>query len=56
MDQQAIAQKFTAALDGLVEQVKKDRTVLAALLCGSLSHDHSFPTRRSSDLDRKSVV
>jgi hypothetical protein len=39
MDQQAIAQKFTAALDGLVEQVKKDRTVLAALLCGSLSHD-----------------
>ena len=34
-----VQQKFTAALDGLVEQVKADRSVLAALLCGSLSHD-----------------
>src|SRR5436309_8631454 len=35
----SIQQKFTAALDGLVEQVKGDRSVLAAILCGSLSHD-----------------
>ena len=30
---------FTAALDALVEQVKLDRSILAAILCGSLSHD-----------------
>lgn len=30
---------FTRALDGLVEQVKLDRSILAAILCGSLSHD-----------------
>jgi hypothetical protein len=32
-------QTFTAALDALVEQMKRDRSILAALLCGSLSHD-----------------
>jgi predicted nucleotidyltransferase len=31
--------RFTAALDALVEQVKRDRSILAAILCGSLSHD-----------------
>jgi len=31
--------QFTRALDGLVEQVKQDRAVLAAILCGSLSYD-----------------
>jgi hypothetical protein len=35
----SIQQKFTDALDALVEQVKEDRSVLAALLCGSLSYD-----------------
>ena len=35
----AIQQRFTAALDALVESAKADRSVLAALLCGSLSHD-----------------
>src|SRR6516162_5516458 len=35
----SIQQKFTAALDTLVELVKADRSVLAAILCGSLSHD-----------------
>jgi len=35
----SIRQTFTEALDALVEQVKEDRSVLAALLCGSLSHD-----------------
>lgn len=34
-----VHQKFTAALDALVEQVKRDRAILAALLCGSLAHD-----------------
>lgn len=31
--------KFAAALDALIEQVKHDRSVLAAILCGSMSHD-----------------
>jgi hypothetical protein len=31
--------KFTQALGALVEQVKGDRAVLAAVLCGSLAHD-----------------
>jgi hypothetical protein len=30
---------FAAALDNLVRQVRKDSSVLAAVLCGSLSHD-----------------
>ena len=34
-----IRQKFGAALDSLIEQVKQDRSILAAVLCGSLSHD-----------------
>src|SRR5688572_29762969 len=34
-----IQQEFTLALDALVEQIKGDRSVLAAILCGSLSHD-----------------
>ena len=40
--------KFTAALDVLVEQVKRDRSVLAAILCGSLSHDAVWA---KSDID-----
>jgi predicted nucleotidyltransferase len=39
MDHGTIRQHFTAALDALVEQIKADRSVLAAILCGSLSHD-----------------
>lgn len=35
----SIQQKFTEALEALVEQVKEDRSILAAILCGSLSHD-----------------
>ena len=34
-----VQQQFTTALDALIEQVKEDRSVLAAILCGSLSHD-----------------
>src|ERR1051325_2697535 len=35
----SIQQAFTRALDALVEQIKGDRSILAAILCGSLSYD-----------------
>jgi uncharacterized protein len=41
-------QTFTAALDRLVARVQQDRTILAALLCGSLSHDTVWA---KSDID-----
>jgi len=41
-------QKFTAAFDALIAQVRKDRSVLAAILCGSLSHDTVWD---KSDID-----
>lgn len=44
----SIQQKFTDALDALIEQVKEDRTILAAILCGSLSHDAVWA---KSDID-----
>lgn len=34
-----VKQRFSDAVDALVDQLKEDRSVLAALLCGSLSHD-----------------
>jgi predicted nucleotidyltransferase len=40
--------KFAEALDDLVAQVKKDRSILAAILCGSLSHDTVW---EKSDID-----
>ena len=43
-----VRQKFTAALDALIQQVKADRSVLAAILCGSLSHDTVWA---KSDID-----
>ena len=39
MNSASVPQAFAAALDGLVRQVQKDSSVLAAILCGSLSHD-----------------
>jgi hypothetical protein len=39
MDIGSVQRQFAEALDALVEQVKGDRSVLAAILCGSLSHD-----------------
>ncbi len=39
---------FTKALDALVEQIKADRSILAAILCGSLSHDTVWA---KSDID-----
>src|ERR1700686_501217 len=44
----AIQKKFTEALDELVAQVKEDRSILAAILCGSLSHDTVWA---KSDID-----
>src|SRR5581483_767497 len=44
----AAEQKFSTALAELIEQVKKDRSVLAAILCGSLSHDTVW---EKSDID-----
>src|SRR3954463_15604740 len=44
----SIQQKFTEALDALVEQLKGDRSILAAILCGSLSHDTVWA---KSDID-----
>jgi len=48
MNQQATRRQFTAALDALVAQIKEDRSVLAAILCGSLSHDTVWA---KSDID-----
>jgi predicted nucleotidyltransferase len=44
----SVRDTFVNALDALVEQVKLDRSVLAAILCGSLSHDTVW---RKSDID-----
>jgi uncharacterized protein len=41
-------EKFEAALHRLIEQVKHDRSILAAILCGSLSHDRVW---EKSDID-----
>ena len=48
MTPDSITRKFTAALDGVVEEVKRDRSILAAILCGSLSHDTVW---EKSDID-----
>ena len=47
-DQQAVRDRFSAALDALVDHVKGDRSILAVLLCGSLSHDVVW---EKSDID-----
>ena len=39
MTRDTVRETFTAALDTLVEQIREDRSILAAILCGSLSHD-----------------
>ena len=41
-------QKFNAALEALIERVKQDRSILAAILCGSLSYDTVWD---KSDID-----
>lgn len=44
----SIEQQFAAALDSLIQDVKEDRSILAAILCGSLSHDTVWA---KSDID-----
>lgn len=48
MEYASVRQTFDEALDALVEQVKGDRSVLAAILCGSLAHDRVWA---KSDID-----
>lgn len=48
MSRGSIRQRFDAVLDALVDQVKADRAILAAILCGSLSHDTVW---EKSDID-----
>ncbi|MCU1236173.1 MAG: hypothetical protein JWP63_4140 [Candidatus Solibacter sp.] len=43
-----VREEFRAALEGLVERIKHDRAILAAILCGSLSHDTVWA---KSDID-----
>src|SRR5215472_11450183 len=43
-----IKEEFDAALDRLLEQVRQDRSILTAILCGSLSHDTVWS---KSDID-----
>jgi uncharacterized protein len=43
-----IEKKFKDALDDLIAHVKEDRSILAAILCGSLSHDTVWA---KSDID-----
>jgi len=43
-----IQKKFTEALEELVAEVKRDKSILAAVLCGSLSHDTVWT---KSDID-----
>ena len=45
---ESVHQKFTGALETLVEQIKRDRSILAVILCGSLSHDTVWA---KSDID-----
>jgi uncharacterized protein len=47
-DLSAVERAFAAALEKLVADVARDRSVLAAILCGSLSHDTVW---RKSDID-----
>jgi len=48
MIHESVQRKFSEALNGLVEVVKEDRSILAAILCGSLSYDTVWS---KSDID-----
>ena len=48
-----IEQKFTRALEDLIAHIKQDKSVLAAILCGSLSHDTVWA---KSDIDLSLVT
>ena len=46
--QAAVEKRYHDALDSLVTQVKKDRNIIAAILCGSMSYDQVWD---KSDID-----
>lgn len=48
MSKRTVQRSFEDALLALVEQIKRDRSILAAILCGSLSHDTVW---EKSDID-----
>ena len=48
MHSEHVRQKFNAALDALIARIREDRSILAAILCGSLSHDTVW---EKSDID-----
>ncbi|MBX3277994.1 MAG: hypothetical protein KF868_08345 [Acidobacteria bacterium] len=48
MAESSIEQRFILALEALIDRIKEDRTVLAAILCGSLSYDAVWA---GSDID-----
>src|SRR5689334_7502110 len=48
MPDSSVQKQFGAALDRLIDQVKLDKAILAAILCGSLSHDKVW---EKSDID-----
>ena len=48
MTTESVEGRFNAALSELVEEIKEDRSILAAILCGSLSHDTVWS---KSDID-----
>ncbi len=48
MKTESVQQQFAAAVDALIEQIKEDHSILAAILCGSLSHDKVWA---KSDVD-----
>src|SRR3954451_1906127 len=44
----SIQRRYSAVLDDLVAQIRQDRSILAAILCGSLAHDTVWA---KSDID-----
>src|SRR5215217_5371853 len=48
MGANSLREQFTQSVDALVSQIKQDKAILAAILCGSLSHDTVWA---KSDID-----
>jgi predicted nucleotidyltransferase len=48
MEHVSVERQFATALDRLTEEIREDRSILAAILCGSLSHDTVWA---KSDID-----
>src|SRR5262249_32180460 len=48
MEPISVERQFATALDRLTDEIREDRSILAAILCGSLSHDTVWA---KSDID-----